>query len=96
MKSSDLLKLFKDICKENGLETTDYSGRYMYGSRCYGVVVGSEYEYKEMITDYNEGNLTSKEIKDLLNYKIDNMGNDKIIYYPNLVYDDKEYEAIKL
>lgn len=90
MNSNDLLKLFKDICEENGLEITDYSGRYMYGSKCYGVVVSSEYEFKEMITDYNEGSLTGKEIKELLNYTKDSMGNDIIIYYPNLVYEDEE------
>jgi hypothetical protein len=74
MSSEDLDSLFEDIADEcEGSVRYGYSGRAMYGKRCYGVVT----------SDVGACIHAAKE-RGLEGERSDNMGLDMIIYWPNI------------
>ena len=80
---------------------TDYSGRCMYGSKCFGFSTrqaGGEMQLVSDMLSYvveTDGNV--RELMDLISYmaneaRSDSMGMGTIYYYPNLQWDDGDYE----
>lgn len=65
----------------------DYSGRFMFGKRCLGVVVKNGYSYMDFmlrLTKYlEENNVDDTDLK-LEGVSTDNMGVDTIIYFPQI------------
>ena len=77
----------KEFCEEYGYEyRDDYSGRFMYGSRCVGIVSeeASLFTVLIQLTEY----LKDNEIDDIPNKigvpKTDSMGIGAIIYFPKI------------
>ena len=67
-----------------GTVTYDYSGRFMFGKRCVGIITGYIDELIEKAQD--EG---------LDSYSTDNMGLDHIVYWPNITQDQTGPDYVK-
>ncbi len=57
----------------------DYSGRFMYGAECIGVVCDNDTECIELAAE-----------KGLKGAKVDNMGKGYIVYYPKFITKEAE------
>lgn len=88
----------EQICEDNEVRLYNgYSGRGMYGSTCFGIT-GSHRDctavIADIITAYVEEIINNSEnttivdlphfIRDIMNYRQDNMGVDIILYWPNI------------
>ena len=90
-KQADLIQCF---CDENDYDLRkNYSGRFMYGEKCIGIVgTGSlEIGMKLIIYLFNESeedlaNTFSK------NCNEDNMGRQSIVYFPSIQWDGENEE----
>ncbi len=76
----------------------EYSGRVMYGSKCFGIIVG-QYESPAKVFGWLIHNLMEDdEVSDLAirllehGIKEDNMGLDSIIYFPHFQWDQDSEE----
>ena len=83
------------FCEEAGYEyRSDYSGRGMYGHKCIGIVCScSAAELMLDLGDYIVDNFDGYiSIRDSLGGQIaeDNMGLDKIVYFPRLQDNESE------
>jgi hypothetical protein len=68
----------------------DYSGRFMYGAKCLGVIVpsGSSYmEFMLQLTTFMCENDVDDAKLELSGVAVDNLGLDYIVYFPRLVTD---------
>lgn len=95
-------KLYNSL-QAAGLRVTDnYSGRFMYGTVCFGVTVSQlatalydvSEALREIIIKERRGDLDlAKEAADMLEdgklteFKTDNMGLDYIIYFPHIIVE---------
>lgn len=89
-----LKELIKEFCEESDYELyEDYSGRFMYGRTCIGIVtdvnpLGLMYDLTAYIfwnLDEVEIEANNQDIREFIgNAKMDNMGLEKIIYFPSL------------
>ena len=89
MRVSSLIKKF---CEENSdryYVYENYSGRYMFGKTCLGIVVKNGFSHMEMLiklTDYMNGaDLTGAELEFSEGLSLDELGKDMIVYFPNVV-----------
>ena len=89
MRVSSLIKKF---CEENSdryYVYENYSGRYMFGKTCLGIVVKNGFSHMEMLiklTDYiNGADLTGAELEFSEGLLLDELGKDMIVYFPNVV-----------
>lgn len=90
MKLAELIKEFCEI-NEGYSFYGDYSGRFMFGKKCVGIVVNREYSYMNMLiqlTRFLEENDVDDVDLELSNPAIDEMGLDTIVYFPNI--DEKQ------
>lgn len=71
MNKLDAIKQIAE--KVNGRVRKDYSGRFMYGKTCLGIVCEDPTEAIETAAQHG-----------ITNAKVDNMGLDYIVYWPNL------------
>lgn len=77
--------IIRNYCEENDLEfRDDYSGRGMYGKRCVGFV---GYDYLDDLIEIcdrirDEGIASASEVLGIP--RVDNMGMQTIVYFPNL------------
>lgn len=80
-------ELIENFCEENDLELLpDYSGRSMYGKRCYGIVVGSDALLVLVkLCDYLRDNGVDSLTDVLGEPKTDSMGLSRLIYFPKVV-----------
>lgn len=87
MKVSDLIRKF---CEENSdkYEVYEgYSGRFMFGRTCLGVIVKmgySEIEFIIKLTDYLNNYLDVIDLEFAEGISMDNLGLDTIVYFPKL------------
>ncbi len=84
-----LANMIQEFCEIMGYQyRKDYSGRYMFGKECVGIVTGENIvEVIIKLADYlYECGVSSVE-KELGKVCYDNMGVDMIIYFPNVSVD---------
>lgn len=93
--SSELTALFLELEKDDENEFKvykNYSGRGMYGRKCFGVVVRDGYSWIGKIINYitdTDENYLLDELAELLeNASTDNMAYDTIIYFPRWELDE--------
>lgn len=71
----------------------NYSGRFMFGRTCLGVVVKNGYSYMDFLiklTQYlDENNVNDVELK-LEGVAVDDLGMDTIVYFPRMEGTDAE------
>lgn len=95
-----------DRLEEEGLQVRDnYSGRFMFGETCFGVVVDniatavsdvSEALREIIIAEHRDDLDLAKEAADMLEdgklteCRTDNMGLDYIIYFPHITVEKEE------
>lgn len=95
-----------DRLEEEGLRVSDnYSGRFMFGETCFGVVVDNiataVYDLSEslreiIITESRNNQDLAKEAADVLEdgklteCRTDSMGLDYIIYFPDITVEQEE------
>lgn len=85
---TDIKMLIEDFCEcTDGCSFfSDYSGRFMYGARCVGVVC-SEVSYTDILVllcDYLRDNDVESASEALGSVCVDNLGLDMIVYFPGL------------
>lgn len=74
----------------------DYSGRGMYGRKCFGFVASGHamLAYSSFIKELADLQINLEELRDVLDYvtdvRWDNMGLDAIIYFPTLQIDEPD------
>lgn len=87
MKVAELIKSF---CEENSEQYSiyeGYSGRFMFGRRCVGIVVKHGYSYMDMLvklTQYLDKNECEDEELELEGVSVDELGIDIIVYFPKI------------
>ena len=87
MKVADLIRKF---CEENSEQYSiyeGYSGRFMFGSRCIGIVVKHGYSYVDMLvklTQYLDKSEYKDETLELEGVSVDELGLDTIVYFPKI------------
>jgi hypothetical protein len=86
------------ILKDQGMEVYEYSGRYMYGAQCPAVTIEREVTVLGVVAGiiadfaYGSDNLDDmgKALYSLVetfnSAKIDNVGLDIVLYFPNVRY----------
>lgn len=93
-------KLYNSLQELDLRVTDDYSGRFMFGKECFGVIVSqlatALYDVtealREIITEPDDPDI-AKEASDILEegalieFKTDNMGLDYIIYFPHITVE---------
>ena len=76
----------QNVAELYSLTPRSYSGRGMYGKTCLGVVVENQNSFISLIME----NIDDENLEDIadkfLGMKIDNIGRDYIIYFPNIEY----------
>ena len=90
--SRELTFVICEVVKENGWKLTpDYSGRYMYGSTCFGIVnndefngtdIGMKFIYGVMCRLSEEYDIFDEVDFIVSNVRHDSMGLGEIIYFP--------------
>lgn len=87
---SDTEKYIRQFCEENAYKYTiyeDYSGRYMFGRKCLGVIVKQYYSYMEFfmdLTKYLSENNVDDYNQELEGVGIDELGMDSVVYFPRM------------
>ena len=88
MRVSNLIKKF---CEENSDKYyvyENYSGRFMFGKTCLGIVVKNGFSQMEMLiklTEYvDKEDLVGDELEFSEGVSIDELGLDTIVYFPIL------------
>lgn len=83
-----LINLIKDYCNKNGDKYSfyeNYSGRFMYGETCPGIVVKKGNSYMSMIMDLHSF-LRDVGFDDIYcefeGVSVDELGQDYIVYFP--------------
>lgn len=94
-------KEFVEICESCDFQPTKYSGRGMYGKECLGLDVGRLELHEallDIISNYLEGAETVEESQDFVSFvreldiRQDSLGLGKIIYFPELSWEEQEEE----
>jgi hypothetical protein len=68
----------------------NYSGRFMYGAKCLGVIVSGNCSYMEFLlhlTRYMRDNDVDDDTLELEGVSVDSLGLDSIVYFPRIVTD---------
>lgn len=87
MNIVEAIRLFCDENDEKYSMYENYSGRFMFGRKCVGIVVRQGYSYMEMIIKLtmflNDCGVESfeNEIEDV---RTDDLGLDTIVYFPKI------------
>lgn len=87
MKVSDLVREFCGIHSDKYSVYENYSGRFMFGAKCIGVVVRRGNSYMEMImhlTKFLDGKGYIDEELLFEGVSIDELGLDSIVYFPKI------------
>lgn len=83
----ECIKLFCDENADKYYVYEKYSGRFMFGRECIGIVVRSTYSYMDMIAKLTIY-LNKQGIEDtetiIEGMCIDELGLDKIVYFPKI------------
>lgn len=80
-------ELIENFCEEYGYDFRgDYSGRFMYGKSCGGIVYDVDddtvlNDLEEYLLDVDESDL-AESIRD--SARFDSMGLSRIVYFPNI------------
>ena len=84
----------KRFIEDAGYETRSYSGRCMYGKSCIGFVTSdSEFYVGAAIVANIEDECDRFDLCEVFHHaKVDSMGRDIIIYFPNIPYEEKYEE----
>jgi hypothetical protein len=84
MNFKDLIINFCDDSDGKYEVYQNYSGRFMYGRRCIGIIVNRDYSYMEMIVHLTrfleEHDFDDYDLID--GVAIDSLGLDTIVYFP--------------
>ena len=90
-----VINLIKKFCKENSgryYVYENYSGRFMFGKTCVGIVVKNGFSHMEMLiklTEYMNGvDLSGAELEFSEGVSVDELGLDMIVYFPNVIMDN--------
>ena len=88
MNIVETIKMFCDESAEKYSIYENYSGKFMYGRKCVGIVVRQGYSYMEMIIKLtiflNDCGIESVE-SELEDVRFDELGLDTIVYFPKIV-----------
>lgn len=87
---ADAVELIKEFCASN-MDAYEiylrYSGRFMFGRECIGIVVRNGYSYMDMIVKltrfFDDNNYTDPEFL-LEGLAVDELGLDTVVYFPRL------------
>lgn len=87
MEVKDLIREFCDAHSDKYYVYENYSGRFMFGAKCIGIVVRSGYSYLEMLMSLTKY-LDEMGYKDegllLEGVSIDELGLDTVVYFPKI------------
>ena len=83
-----------DLIERAGFKPRSYSGRFMYGKQCVGVVVSGLGEAMRLGAGIVGAGPTAEERQDMarLSVREDNMGRDMIVYYPDVAWPQDRAE----
>lgn len=86
MGEEELVKALQDFCMENDMEYCgDYSGRFMYGARCPGIIMqGNPLNAVMCLCDYLRDRDAGCVGELLGSICSDSMGMGSIIYFPQI------------
>lgn len=78
--------LIAKFCESEGLDfCDDYSGRYMYGKKCIGIICDNPLNVLVRLCDFIVDTGLDASFEDLLgDAQLDNMGHSMILYFPRL------------
>lgn len=84
-----LKEVLIDFCESNELEyRTDYSGRGMFGRKCFGVVCDDPLSTAIVLADaIRDTECFNSAYDELGSPRTDSMGLSEILYFPNLCFD---------
>lgn len=87
----------REAFENAGFETRSYSGRSMYGKECLGIKCDSAIEaifetITEAIIRDTDHVQTIALIDELRDYHIDSLGLGSILYFPNLEWENENFE----
>lgn len=90
MTHTEMIEAIKQYAEENDFQFyPDYSGRFMYGAKCIGVVHPEDINMPDDLLDwmFDTGyELEQEDYSEITEYCTkDDMGLDTITYWPNLV-----------
>lgn len=85
MKKAIVIKEFCDEYEYDNIFQDNYSGRYMYGRQCVGIVCTNPLKTLVELCDYIKGIDDIESIKDFLgDVQYDNMGLKTILYFTGI------------
>jgi len=91
MNDVDVSKIIVDAAESIGERCRSYSGRGMYGRSCLGITCSNPMEtLMQIVAQIADGNYADdlfQTYDSMVNVKMDSMGIDSIIYFPNLTYE---------
>ena len=88
----ELLEEFEDL-----IQIIPYSGRYMFGKYCIGIIIPKEINIHGIVADitaatFGDDDLLELVVSSFKQSKTDEMGRDTVIYFPHLPHPDPETE----
>ena len=87
MSCREILELFCEQNSDKYYIYHDYSGRFMYGAKCDGIVVKKNYSYMKMLIELtrflDEQGFEDPDLE-FENPAVDELGLDTIVYFPRL------------
>ena len=85
MRLNQLIDLFCERNPEKYEAYPDYSGKFLFGKKCMGIVVKKDYSYMTMLielTRFLDENDYEDQDLELENPAVDALGLDTIVYFP--------------
>lgn len=97
------MKTLKDLCHDAGYEPRSYSGRGMYGKKCFAVesdagnpvnvvldILDQAVEFGDVKRNGDTLELLQSLISELRSPSVDNMGMGYIVYWQNIPWEESE------
>lgn len=84
----DAAKLIVDLCDRAGIEYRDYSGRCMYGDRCFAIVADKPVDAILELVSEAFASLEPEDVETVVEglhgSRTDSMGLSTVVYWPHL------------
>lgn len=92
MVSHEELMQFAELCVSNNIEIRSYSGRSMYGQRCFAVVLdlGDNCDMRWVVQNAVDSEMSSNFLGKLWCFRLDSMGLQSVMYWPDFEWSDED------
>jgi peptide deformylase len=96
--SKELSRELLDVFEEAHVDVSSYSGRYMYGKQCVGIVapdLGWQSDVIQFISSHGKFNLLEEFAQLIKNIKMDNMGKEFVYYNPDVCLPEEDFMGMQ-